>query len=132
MSKQTLVLIRGLPGCGKTTLAKRMVAEGAYPDVVRIEADEWFVRGGAYDFKRGQLPLAHAWCYGCTLDYLALGFSVVVSNTFTQRWEMAQYFEAARLMGIRLEVIEAAGGTGSTHGVPAETIARMAARWEEM
>jgi len=94
---QQLILIRGLPGTGKTTLAKQLVA-GASEDAKHCEADRFFYKpdrngGLQYVFDPSKLPEAHANCLSRTEHALKDGRSVVVSNTFTQRWEMEGYLK---------------------------------------
>ena len=120
-----LFLIRGLPGSGKTTLAKRM-AEAM--NAIHYEADMFFMRSdGQYDFRPEALRLAHEWCQSQTRAALALGADVIVSNTFTQNWEMCPYLE----MGAdKVTVITCEGDYGNVHGVPESAIERMRDRWE--
>lgn len=121
-----LVLIRGLPGSGKTTIAKAMAGYSHY------EADQYFSRvDGEYRFDPAQLKDAHQWCQDCVDDELADGQNVVVANTFSQRWEMQPYMNMAKRMGIKVRVITAKGRFESIHGVPAEKIEAMRQRWEE-
>ena len=51
-----LVLIRGLPGSGKTTMARVLALVG----YEHHEADHYFERDGAYKFDPADLPKAHA------------------------------------------------------------------------
>ena len=61
---------------------------------------------------------------------LEAGCSVVVANTFTRRWEMEQYLKAANKRGVNVRIVEATGNWSNVHGVPADAIERMRARWE--
>ena len=54
----------------------------------------------------------------------------VVANTFTRRWEMEPYLEAAKHRGVSVRIIEATGNWPNVHGVPEDAIERMRARWE--
>lgn len=120
-----LVLIRGLPGSGKTTMARKMIG------FVHIEADQYFIdQAGEYRYDRMQLPSAHRWCQRKTYTALKQGKPVVVSNTFVKLWEMAPYFEMCQSLGISPVVLEAAGQWGSVHDVPLIVIEKMRASWE--
>lgn len=125
MAKQILTLIRGLPGSGKSTIAKAM-AEAS--NAQHIEADDYFCRRGAYEFDPRLLKDAHAWCLAMTKELLDAGYDVIVANTFTQRWELAPYMDLDEVL---INVIEAKGEFGSTHNVPEAAIQRMRERWEE-
>lgn len=123
-----LVLIRGLPGSGKSTLAKSMA-----PHYEHIEADMYFVQPYVgYVFDRNKLTEAHAWCQHSARIMLSHGKNVVVSNTFTQKWEMHIYLEMAQKIGAKVRIIEANGDFENIHGVPVEAIERMRARWESI
>lgn len=124
----SLYLIRGLPGSGKSTLAKALMHDGIAE--VWCEADKYF-EGMGLKFDPARLKDAHDYCQSMARDALMRGLSVVVSNTFTQRWEAQPYLDMAAEYGAPVEVIEAKGDFGSVHGVPESTIAKMRARWEE-
>lgn len=121
-----LVLIRGLPGSGKSTLAKSMQG------YMHFEADMYFTRDGEYIFDHSKIKDAHAWCQWWVKDNLSRGYKVVVSNTFTQKWEMQPYLDMAEHLGVPVRIIEANGNFQNMHGVPDEAIERMRARWEEI
>ena len=121
-----LVLIRGLPGTGKSTLAKQFAS---CPNWLHVEADMWMVdENGIYSFNPTRLKEAHAQCRKMAELGLDQGKNVVVSNTFTQRWE----FEPYTLMTPNHVIIELTKEYGSIHGVPEESMQRMRNRWESI
>ena len=125
-TKLELLLIRGLPGSGKTTMARKF-AEAGY---VHCEADQYFEVGGEYRFDPAKLRAAHDDCLRRAIAAMDAGHSVVVANTFTRRWEMELYLRAAKRRGINVRIIEATGNWPNVHGVPEDAIERMRARWE--
>ena len=118
-----LLLIRGLPGSGKSTLAKNLI--GWY---MHRETDMFWGENYAFDYSR--IKEAHEWCQAETTALLHNGFSVVVSNTFTTKKEMAPYFKIAKEFGIVPTVILCQSKWGNIHSVPEEVLERMEARFE--
>lgn len=127
-SNPKLIIIRGLPGAGKSTLAKKMIAEN--PDFLHFEADMYFVKDGVYTFVASQISKAHEWCQNSTRTALQHGKSVIVSNTFTTRREAQPYLSMAEKLGISYEIVTLTDNYGSIHNVPQETINKMQARFE--
>jgi len=121
-----LVLIRGLPGSGKTTMGRILALVG----YEHHEADQYFEKNGKYRFDKLKLSKAHEWCLDRTKDSMRRRSKCVVSNTFSQRWEIKPYIDAANAHGYSVRVIEASGEFGNIHGVPDEVITAMRARWE--
>lgn len=131
MHTPILMLFRGLPGSGKSTIADTT----GFPVV---SADDFFVGpDGVYRFDPTRLTQAHEDCQEVAWCALASG-NVAVANTFSQGWEIQPYARIARLTGARLVVVDlfdggrsdAALAVRNTHGVPVETIQVMRARWE--
>lgn len=123
---EELVLIRGLPGTGKSTLAASMHG------YTHLETDQYFMKAGRYVFDKTRLTEAHQWCLRKTRQALLKKGQVVVSNPFTQRWEIKPYLDLADLLGLRVKVIELTHVYANKHEVPEYQIQRMQARWESI
>lgn len=123
-----LVLIRGIPGSGKTTEAMKFVKAG----FAHCEADHFFETPNGYEFDPQKIAEAHRHCQDTASMLLRVGRDVVVSNTFSRLWEMAPYVQMADRYGAELEVIEMTGRFQNVHGVPDEAIQRMIDRWEKI
>lgn len=101
----TLFLMCGLPGSGKTTLAKRIERER---DALRLTPDEWITRL----FGRHLTPPALDWCRNPveTLQWemaeraLSLGVNVILDFGFWSRPEREEFRARAAALGARSEV----------------------------
>ena len=117
-----LFIIRGLPGSGKSTLAKLLPA-------VHFEADMWF-EFNQVPFDVSQLKRAHDWCFEGCERCLRQGDDVVVSNTFTRKWEYQPYLDLAKQLNCECHVMIANGNYTSIHDVPEEKLKAMKERFE--
>jgi len=122
-----LILVRGLPGSGKSTLATRLAGMLYYN---HLETDLYWMVDGEYKFDINRLTEAHEWCLDKTREYLEKGNGVVVSNTFTVQRNMRPYFELAKELDIRPQVILCQGNFDNVHNAPVETLAKMANQFE--
>lgn len=131
-----LILLRGLPGSGKSTAAKLLGAGGA--GYAHFETDMFFMEDGKYKFDATKLRDAHQWCQGQVEHAMLLNHTsgynstIIVSNTFTQEWEMQAYFELAERWDYRVTtlIVENRHGGVNVHGVPQETLTKMQERFE--
>ena len=123
---KTLYIVRGLPGSGKSSLAKK-VTELVY------SADDFFTnKKGEYNFNAKLLGKAHEWCWGKVRDAMFIGAeAVAVANTFTQAWEADKYYQIAEEYGYSVFVIDCENDFGNVHDVPQESIDAMKKRWEK-
>ena len=126
-----LFLLRGLPGSGKSTLGKMLVGD---KDYCHKEADMYFVDSdGNYNFKPSEIKNAHKWCKEEIEFAMKYEHSpVVVSNTFTQEWEMEDYYKLAETYGYRVHslIVENRHGGTNTHNVPQDKLDIMKNRFE--
>ena len=127
MSKE-LFLLRGLPGAGKSTLAKSIGG-------LMFEADMYFLDAdGNYNFDAAKLREAHDWCRRNVYNGMTVlnQTRIIVSNTFTQEWEMQVYFDLAEQHGFTVFslIVENRHGGVNSHNVPEETLEKMKQRFE--
>ena len=121
-----LVLVRGLPGSGKSTYIKN-----EYPSHVHLEADMYFMDSGEYKFDPAKLGSAHMWCLRNARDYLTRGMNVAVSNTFTTPKELHSYAQVAKELNVPVTIIAMKTAYGNIHNVPQSKLEEMANRWKE-
>lgn len=97
-----VIVLQGVPGSGKTAVAKDFVRR--HPDLrcVIVSADDFFVErgGGTYAFDVTLLTQAHAACFRQFVLALQQGVDVViVDNTNSTAWEMEPYMLGAEAFG---------------------------------
>ena len=126
-----LHLVRGLPGSGKSTFAKQWLYN--HPHTFHWEADQFVPRGSGdeYLYKKEDAGFYHARCLACTFSSLISGTNCVVSNTFTQYWEIAPYIDIANRAKAKLFIHICREDYGTKHPIPPEVIQLMKERWEE-
>uniref|UniRef100_A0A672NLS8 Smr domain-containing protein n=1 Tax=Sinocyclocheilus grahami TaxID=75366 RepID=A0A672NLS8_SINGR len=92
---QLLVLLRGAPGSGKTTLANAMLVQN--PGGVVLSTDDYFTRNGQYHFEPNLLGEAHEWNHQRAKEAFEKGQSpIIIDNTNMQCWEMKPYVAMAQ------------------------------------
>lgn len=150
--KKTVILVRGIPGSGKSTHIKRLLQQYAsegllIQDVTVCSADDYFtVQTGLgqpeYRFDPTKLAIAHTKCFARFLDAVCCDDDVkvvIVDNTFIHQWEMQNYIKMAHFNEFHVEMHELRVNTieelnrcvaRNVHGVPADVIARMAMEFE--
>lgn len=135
MNGKVLTLVRGVSGAGKSTFANFI-----WTNHVICEADQYFVgEDGEYRFDGSKLKDAHKWCRDKVEKMMqdnkeSKGVyypEIVVSNTFTQEWEMEEYYKLAEKYGYTVFriIIENTHGYKSIHGVPDGQIKKMKDRF---
>ena len=141
MKDKRLVLVRGLPGSGKTTLAEMLQS---YQDAIMFSTDDLFMVDGEYKFDASKLSEYHkkninkvkekmemvemmkGGDWDCMLD------TIIVHNTFTEEWEMKPYYDLAEKYGwaVISLIVENRHEGKSIHDVPDVTIENMRSRFE--
>ena len=117
---KNLLLIRGVSGSGKSTFAKMLGGKN-------YEVDHFFYENGKYNFNPDRLKEAHEWCRNKVENEMLLENPfIIVSNTFTDPWEMEVYFNLAEEFGYKVTTIimENRHGNSSVHNVPEKTLKR--------
>lgn len=128
MYNKKVIIIRGLPGAGKSTMALKSFVSRGY---VHCEADHYFHRDGKYVFEPGKTAEAHEYCINKAIRAIEDGKKVVISNTFTRKWEIQEVLQKLSVDPVKdVSVLNVVGGTGSVNGVPEHVMERMSNRWQ--
>jgi predicted kinase len=129
-----LILLRGIPGSGKTTLGELILQSPSNetPDV--ISADDYFIDElGNYKYDVNKIKEAHNDCQVRCANKMKLeAAKIIVANTFTQEWEMEKYYEMAERYHYRVHsvIVENRHGGKNIHGVKESKLKEMKDRFE--
>ena len=140
-------IVRGLPGSGKSSLARNIVGTRIGDDSSRnlgfynlhLEADMFFLNDkGDYVYDRDKIVHAHQKCLDSFEHALwkvktepeFLNCKIVVSNTFTREAEFYSYKVLAERLGFKVFVITVEGRHESVHDVPEDVMINMHRRYE--
>jgi len=101
----TLFLICGLPGAGKTTLAKQLEMSRS---ALRLSPDEWIVRimkdaSDTIELDRLRDPV-ESLQWDVAQKALSFGVSVILENGFWARQERTMFQSKARALGASVEL----------------------------
>ncbi|XP_015279685.1 PREDICTED: NEDD4-binding protein 2-like 2 [Gekko japonicus] len=137
-SQKQLLILRGLPGSGKTTLSRILL--GHSHDGIVFSTDDYFCQQDGWSYDVGQLGAAHDWNQKRAKQAMDQGRSpIIIDNTNTQAWEMKPYVEAALEKCYRVEFHEPDTWwkfnpeeleKKNKHGVSREKIIQMLERYE--
>lgn len=134
MGDRTVIIMRGIPGSGKSTRARELVGDTG----VIHSTDEYFMKDGTYLFDATRIGLYHRLNFEAFVRSLEAGTSpVIVDNTNIRRRDFKRYVKAAGEAGydvveevIPMPSIDVAVER-NTHGIPREAIQRMIDRWQD-
>ena len=145
MNDLNLILLRGVSGAGKSTVAE------LFTDAVLCSTDNYFMIPDAegvlqYQFDANSLVINHKKCQdqveevmrkvesseGFLDDMVTVASTIVVHNTFTQEREMDAYYKLAEEHGFTIHtlIVENRHGSQSTHDVPLKSIEIQRDRFE--
>ncbi len=128
----SLILLRGLPGSGKSALAVVLSENGKYP---MHSIDDYFTDSetGTYSFEHLKNHLAYKQCEDSTRESMGRGCEkIFVHNTFTLDWEVEPYFKLAEEYGYQIFIVtvENHHGNENIHCVSRDQLEKMAAKYK--
>lgn len=139
--------MRGLPGSGKSTEARKLAAEHIHKcgsSVAICSTDRFFMESGEYVFNRGMLGQYHELNQDHAEECMRFRVElVIIDNTNIKHRDMKPYKDIATKLGYEIEEIIIDGDAlpwdenyigmcvdRNTHGVPREAIEKMAQRFQ--
>jgi hypothetical protein len=93
----------------------------------------FFMKDDEYKFDATKLRDAHEWCQSMVGSWMVDNEErIVVSNTFTQEWELMTYYGWAKDFGYKVYslIVENRHGGVNEHGVPEDKLEIMRNRFE--
>lgn len=133
----TVFVLQGVPGSGKSYLAKSYVSQFAGVKVEVVSADDFFVElgGGTYKFDKTKLEDAHGYCFRRFIAAVQTKAAsiVIVDNTNTTPVDVSPYMLGASAFGYKAEILRVecdvkTAAARNTHNVPFKKVEEMAAR----
>lgn len=123
-TKYTVVIMRGVMGSGKSTIAKHIAKTVGVDDVKILSTDDYFInKDGVYVFDRTKLGAAHADCKRRFAEAILhpRHWMLIVDNTNLSLRDMAVYTSVASTKGWHTLIVSVeppADLTRNVHGVP--------------
>ncbi|NXH50106.1 N4BP2 protein, partial [Dicaeum eximium] len=135
---QVLVLLRGVPGSGKSYLARNLLEDN--PGGIILSTDDYFYKHGQYHYDPDCLGEAHDWNRKRAKEAFEMRISpIIIDNTNIQAWEMKPYVTLAQQFKYKVMFREPDTWwkfkpkeleRRNIHGVSKEKIKRMLERYE--
>lgn len=136
VKNKKLIIMRGLPGSGKSGAAKRFVGNG-----IIHSTDDFFINNGGYVFDEKNVSRFHHFNFLSSVRSMQEGMSpVIIDNTNIIAEHCVDYIEAGKMYGYDIIVVEPSATWSfdidelmkrNTHGVPRETLVDMLDKYEK-
>lgn len=120
--EKDLIILRGLQGSGKSTVGKLFGTKAI------CSADDYFMRGGKYNWYGAGLYAAHMWCIRkCRRFMKKQAAVIVIDNTSPKARDLKPYNDLGRQFGYRVHtiIVENRHGGVNTHDVSEEAIEKL-------
>lgn len=125
-----LILIRGIPGSGKSTFAKDLMTVSPL-QFFHYENDMFlYNENSEYIWSQKRIAMANNKCFQATKKALELNHNVIVSNCFVKNKSIKRYFDLVNPENCF--IIEMCGDYGSIHGLDKLTMENIKNSYEPL
>jgi AAA domain-containing protein len=100
-------IMRGLPGSGKSTRAKQALekAKAEGKSAIICSADDFFMKGGKYEFDPKKIFAAHRECFDTFIEGLYARYDlVIVDNTNIKLDEFEIYMKVGAIANLEVQI----------------------------
>ena len=137
MTTKKLIILRGLPGSGKSVIARKLVGNG-----IIHSTDDYLIKNGKYEFDHDNIAKFHYFNLMDSIRSMKKGISpLIIDNTNIMAFHCINYVEQGKMYGYEIEVVEADTPWAfdveelvkrNSHNVPKETIIDMLQKYETL
>lgn len=140
---KVMIFMRGPPGCGKTFLARQIIADttnDSWSDHIFSASDFFYDQRGRFNFNARHKRKSHQWNKKRIDLHVRNGWSpIIIDNTNIQTWKMVDHLKMAVQHGYLVEIAEPNTTwcksvdelvARNVHFVPKETIERMISTYQ--
>lgn len=137
MVNKKLFILRGLPGSGKSDIAKKLVGNG-----IIHSTDRYLIKNGKYEFDRDNIAKYHYYNLMSSIRSMKRGISpIIIDNTNVTASSCINYVEQGKTYGYEIVVIEPDSPWAfdveelvkrNSHDVPRDTIIDMIQKYETL
>src|SRR3990167_3573012 len=102
MVNKKLIILRGLPGSGKSDIAKKLVENG-----IIHSTDDFLIKNGKYEFDRDNIVKYHYYNLMSSIRSMKKGISpIIIDNTNITAYSCINYVEQGKMYGYEIVIIE--------------------------
>lgn len=135
---QLMTIIRGLPGSGKTTLAKKIAKQKNA--VIHSTDSFWLCEDGQYRYDPERIKEAHLWNQQQCETSMRDGKNVIIDNCNVKKEHVDPYLELAKKYNAKVSIVISPLNDedlellfyNNTHNVPYHIIEQMRQDWEQI